>query len=216
MWLPSSRVTSDAGDRPHAERLRRVGELERAVDPVVIGQREGRIAELGGPGGELLGREAPSRNEYDEWQWSSTYVISLGRWPRTVSQEEPERRATRSSVDDIVDAICAWHEEARASRIFGMPCVKRSGQGRLRPLPHGDGVQADRPRGPRPRPRRPGAHLFDPSGRGEPFRQWVVVPPEQADEWEALAYEALGQDHGAPEARHHARCVNQQPRSRSR
>ena len=44
----------------------------------------------------------------------------------------------------------------------------------------------------------PGAHLFDPSGRGEPFRQWVVVPPEQADEWEALAYEALGQDHGVP------------------
>ena len=25
----------------------------------------------------------------------------------------------------------------------------------------------------------PGAHLFDPSGRGQPFRQWVVVPPEQ-------------------------------------
>ena len=27
------------------------------------------------------------------------------------------------------------------------------------------------------------------------FRQWVVVPPEQGDEWEALAYEAVGQDH---------------------
>ena len=40
-----------------------------------------------------------------------------------------------------------------------------------------------------------GAHLFDPSGRGEHFRQWVVVPPEQADEWDALAYEALTQDH---------------------
>lgn len=40
-----------------------------------------------------------------------------------------------------------------------------------------------------------GAHLFDPSGRGQPFRQWVVVPPEQADEWEAFAYEAVGQDH---------------------
>ena len=44
----------------------------------------------------------------------------------------------------------------------------------------------------------PGAHLFDPSGRGEAFRQWVVVPPAQAGEWEALAYEALGQDHSVP------------------
>ena len=44
----------------------------------------------------------------------------------------------------------------------------------------------------------PGAHLFDPSGRGEVFRQWVVVPPTQAHEWEALAYEALGQDHEVP------------------
>jgi hypothetical protein len=26
----------------------------------------------------------------------------------------------------------------------------------------------------------------------------VVVPPTQAGEWEALAYEALGQDHGIP------------------
>ena len=40
-----------------------------------------------------------------------------------------------------------------------------------------------------------GAHLFDPSGRGEAFRQWVVVPPERADEWEPLAAEAVGQDH---------------------
>jgi hypothetical protein len=47
----------------------------------------------------------------------------------------------------------------------------------------------------------PDAHLFDPSGRGEVFRQWVVVPAGQDDEWEALAYEALGQDHGLlPEA----------------
>ena len=37
---------------------------------------------------------------------------------------------------------------------------------------------------------------LSPSGRGEVFRQWVVVPPEHADEWEPLAAEAVGQDHG--------------------
>ncbi len=43
-----------AGDRPHAERLRRVRELERAVDAVVVGERERLVAELRRPRGELL------------------------------------------------------------------------------------------------------------------------------------------------------------------
>ena len=48
-----------AGDRPHAEILRGVRELERAVHPVVVGERERLVAELGGPGGELLRQRGP-------------------------------------------------------------------------------------------------------------------------------------------------------------
>ena len=48
-----------AGDRPHTEVLRRLRELERAVDPVVVGERERLVAELGRPGGELLGLRGP-------------------------------------------------------------------------------------------------------------------------------------------------------------
>ncbi len=44
-----------AGDRPHAERLRRVRELERAVDAVVVGERERLVAELRRARRELLG-----------------------------------------------------------------------------------------------------------------------------------------------------------------
>jgi hypothetical protein len=43
-----------AGDRADAEVLRRVGELERAVDAVVIRECERLVAELGGLRGELL------------------------------------------------------------------------------------------------------------------------------------------------------------------
>ncbi len=43
-----------AGDRAHAEVLRRVRELERAVDAVVVGERERVVAELGRARGELL------------------------------------------------------------------------------------------------------------------------------------------------------------------
>ena len=48
-----------AGDRPHAERLRRVRELERAVDAVVVGERERLVAELRRPDHELLGLRRP-------------------------------------------------------------------------------------------------------------------------------------------------------------
>jgi hypothetical protein len=34
----------------------------------------------------------------------------------------------RSRSDDICDALTAWHPDARASKVFGMPCVKRSGR----------------------------------------------------------------------------------------
>src|SRR5437764_14924191 len=43
-----------ARDRPHAERLRRMRKLERAVHPVVIGERKRLVAELRRPRRELL------------------------------------------------------------------------------------------------------------------------------------------------------------------
>lgn len=103
---------------------------------------------------------------------------------------------SRQRFEDIVDAICTWHEEARASKVFGMPCVKRSGKV-VFGLSHAGMVFKLTDPGAHARALAlPGAHLFDPSGRGEAFRQWVVIPSEQAAEWEAFSYEALGQDHG--------------------
>jgi hypothetical protein len=43
-----------ARDRPHAEGFRRMRELERAVDAVVVGERERLVAELRSPDHELL------------------------------------------------------------------------------------------------------------------------------------------------------------------
>ena len=36
-----------------------------------------------------------------------------------------------------------------------------------------------------------GAALFDPGGRGRPFKEWVAVPHTHADHWPALADQAL-------------------------
>lgn len=37
----------------------------------------------------------------------------------------------------------------------------------------------------------PGAELFDPSGQGRPFKDWVAVPESSIERWEALANAAL-------------------------
>ena len=97
-----------------------------------------------------------------------------------------------------MDTLTAWHPEVRASKVFGMPCLKRSGRvvaGFTR------GAMVFKLTDPDAHARAlglPGAHLFDPSGRGEAFRQWVVVPASSCEEWDALAYEALAQDHSIP------------------
>ncbi len=36
-----------------------------------------------------------------------------------------------------------------------------------------------------------GAHLFDPSGRGRPMKDWVSVPPAHAGRWAGFAEAAL-------------------------
>jgi hypothetical protein len=37
----------------------------------------------------------------------------------------------------------------------------------------------------------PGARLWDPSGMGRPFKDWVEVPPEHSDRWPELAELAM-------------------------
>jgi hypothetical protein len=124
----------------------------------------------------------------------------------------------RERYDDIVDAITDWHPECRASQVFGMPCVKRSGRVVFGLSRHGMVFKLTDPVTRARALALPHAHLFDPSGRGEPFREWVVVPAEQAGEWEPLAAEAVIQDHARPNDPNdpHARWVNQQRRSPSR
>lgn len=104
----------------------------------------------------------------------------------------------RTRFDDICDALTAWNPDVRRSKVFGMPCLKRSGRV-IAGFPRSEGAMVFKLTDPDVHARAlalPGAHLFDPSGRGEVFRQWVVVPATQVDAWEELAYTALTQDHG--------------------
>jgi hypothetical protein len=118
--------------------------------------------------------------------------------------------SARERYDDICDALTAWHDDVRRSVIFGMPCLKkagrvvcgfpRSGGGMVFRLPDEDAHARALAL--------PGAHLFHPAGGDTVFKQWVVVPPDQAEEWEALAMDAL--------RAHAPRWENQDPASSSR
>jgi len=78
--------------------------------------------------------------------------------------------------------------------MFGMPCLKHNGKAfagfhqgqmafKLTTPQHSEALAI------------PGAHLFDPSERGRPMKEWVAVPAEYASQWMALAraaYEYVG------------------------
>ncbi len=108
----------------------------------------------------------------------------------------------QARYDDICDALTAWHPDVRRSKVFGMPCLKRSGRV-IAGFMRSENAMVFKLTDPGAHTRAlaiPGAHLFDPSGRGEPFRQWVVVPAAHAAEWEALSYEAVNQNHSVKPA----------------
>jgi hypothetical protein len=97
----------------------------------------------------------------------------------------------RERYEELADFLAFRHDFVGLSQMMGMPCVKARGKmvaGFTRgsmvfkltdPERHAEALTLE------------GAHLFDPSGQGKPFRQWVVVPAAHADQWERLADHAL-------------------------
>jgi hypothetical protein len=94
--------------------------------------------------------------------------------------------------DELVDELLARHGDAERGQMMGMPVVKRNGKIALGlasgdaavfklpdPIAHGEALKLS------------GAHLFDPGGQGRAFKEWVVIPPEHADEWPRFAELAL-------------------------
>ena len=91
----------------------------------------------------------------------------------------------RARFEDIVDAICAWHEEARASKVFSMPCVKRSGKVVFGLSRTGMVFKLTDPDVHRRALALPGAHLFDPTSIDDMVTavEDILARP---DEWSRL------------------------------
>ena len=105
----------------------------------------------------------------------------------------------RARYDELVDDLCARNDDVEPSQMMGMPCVKRGGK-LVAGFASGTGLAQDEEAmvfklaDPEAHARAlalEGAHLFDPGGKGRPFKEWVVVPIAHAEQWESLAHDAL-------------------------
>jgi len=97
----------------------------------------------------------------------------------------------KERYEELVDDLCAKNDDVVPSQMMGMPCIKRGGKmiagftrdSMVFKLPDPDAHARALALA--------GAHLFDPSGKGQPFKEWVVVPEAHAAEWETFAEHAL-------------------------
>ena len=98
----------------------------------------------------------------------------------------------QARFDQIADDILARHGDVERTQMMGMPSLKRNGklfaglwkESMAFKLP--DTTQRESALA------LAGAALFDPGGRGRPFKEWVAVPPAHADRWSDLTDQALG------------------------
>lgn len=99
----------------------------------------------------------------------------------------------RERYDELADFLVFRHDFVELSQMMGMPCVKARGK-MVAGFSKGEDAMVFKLPDPDAHARAlalDGAHLFDPSGKGQPFKEWVVVPVAHAEEWESLAHAAL-------------------------
>ncbi|MDQ2808237.1 MAG: hypothetical protein M3Z04_15190 [Chloroflexota bacterium] len=95
----------------------------------------------------------------------------------------------RAEYDAIVADLCA-NADVTSGKAFSMPCLKHAGKV-LAGFYHGAMVFKLGATEHAAALALAGAHPFDPSGAGRPWKEWVVVPSDHAAQWPALAREAL-------------------------
>ena len=98
----------------------------------------------------------------------------------------------RDRYDEICDDLAARDPDVELSQMMGMPCIKISGKMVIGYERTGemvfkltDEAEHEKALG------LDGAKLFDPSGKGKPFKEWVQVPYAHESEWPKLADTAV-------------------------
>jgi hypothetical protein len=97
----------------------------------------------------------------------------------------------QARFDEICDDLLARTGDLERTQMMGMPSLKRNGK-LVAGFRDGEMVFKLTDGGAREEALAlDGAHLFDPSGKGRPFKEWVAVPAAHAARWPVLAEQAL-------------------------
>ncbi len=87
---------------------------------------------------------------------------------------------------EVADRLTHERPGVKQVKMFGAPCISVNGKGFA--AFDGEGIALKLTGAAHARALAlPGAHLWDPSGRGRPMREWVLVPTASAAEWDDLA-----------------------------
>ncbi len=98
----------------------------------------------------------------------------------------------RARYDEIADDLAARDPNVELSQMMGMPCVKAGGKMVIGFASAGEMVfKLPDPAAHEKALGLAGAKLFDPSGRGKPFKEWVQVPAAHESKWPGLAKTAI-------------------------
>ena len=98
---------------------------------------------------------------------------------------------SRTRYDEIADELVAENPEVQLGQMMGNPCIKAGSkmiagiwkEEMIFKLP--DDAVREQALG------LEGAHLFDPSGKGQAFKEWVQVPAAHMSDWPKYADEAV-------------------------
>src|SRR5437879_13641721 len=94
----------------------------------------------------------------------------------------------RARYDEIADDLAAKDPSVELAQMMGMPCVKAGGKMVVGYESSGEMVfKLPDPAEHEKALALQGAKLFDPSGKGRPFKEWVQVPAAHESRWPNLA-----------------------------
>jgi hypothetical protein len=99
----------------------------------------------------------------------------------------------QAHYDEIADDLAARNPDVRLGQMMGMPAIKAGGK-IIGGFSRSEEAMVFKLTDPMERELAlalAGAHLFDPTGKGRPMKEWVAVPAAHVERWPELAEQAL-------------------------